>query len=148
MNLFFFFSLLRKEFPNTISSLLQQCFVPLLAQIFGFLFAVVSDDEVLDSEDEKMIGCLGFVAASSAMDHGSTSSSKNQTSNDKIKMSNVCPQSDITKVTPGNYFFTCPTKTSFKLSILTIMLHTLLIFCIYLHYFSDVDNALLLVFLF
>ena len=90
---------------------------------FEFIFAVVSDDEVLDSEDEKMIGCLGFVAASSSMDHGSTSSSKNQTSNDKSKMGNVCPQADITKVTPGNCFVTCPTKTCLKLSILSIILH-------------------------
>ena len=73
---------------------------------------------MVDSEDEKMIGCLGFVAASSSMDHESTSSSKNQ-SNDKSKMSNVCPQADITKVTPGNCFFTFPTKNFQINSLLT-----------------------------
>ena len=108
MNLFFYILL------ETVSKIqfrvsFSNIFIPPRAQLFAFLFAVVSDDEALDSEDEKMIGRLGFVAATSSMDHESTSSSKNQTSNDKSKMSNVCPQADITKVTPGNCFFIFPT---------------------------------------
>jgi len=64
---------------------------------------VSEDEDIVDSEDEKMIGCLGFVGAHYSNNEHTSSIKNAKSNNEKVKGSQTQSKTDITKVTPGAY---------------------------------------------
>lgn len=73
---------------------------------------VSDEEEVVDSDDDKMLGCLGFVASSSE-----SSPSKVKQKDVELKRSSVSSKADITKVTPGAYITDQDAQNAYKAQI-------------------------------